>query len=179
MVMNGRLLAAAAIAAGLAVHAPASAQVQFATSETRAVTYSSDVAAIIQQNCIVCHRPGGIGPMDLVTYEDARRYATRIRAQVSNGLMPPYAYDRNIGIQDLQGDWRLSDEEINTIVAWVDQGAALGDASAVPPRRAFPRRTSSRSRRSSDRRTSSSARRRSTCPPRATTCGTGRSFRRV
>jgi mono/diheme cytochrome c family protein len=138
MTMTGRLLATAALAAGFAVPAHAAAQAQFASNETRAVTYSGEVAAIIQQNCIVCHRPGGIGPMDLVTYEDARRYATRIRAQVSTGLMPPYAYDRHVGIQDLQEDWRLTDEEISTIVAWVDEGAPLGDASAVPPAPSLP-----------------------------------------
>jgi mono/diheme cytochrome c family protein len=133
MTMTGRLLATAALAVSLAGPASAAAQAQFASNETRAVTYSGEIAAIIQQNCIVCHRPGGIGPMDLLTYEDARRYATRIRAQVSNRLMPPYAYDRHVGIQDLQGDWRLTDDEVGTIVAWVDQGAPLGDASAVPP----------------------------------------------
>jgi len=138
MTMTGRLLAAAALAAGLTIPVQGAAQAQFASNETRAVTYSGEVAAIIQQNCVVCHRPGGIGPMDLLTYEDARRYATRIRAQVSNQLMPPYAYDRHVGIQDLQGDWRLSEEEIATIVAWVDQGAPLGDASAVPPMPSFP-----------------------------------------
>lgn len=138
MAMNRGLLAAAAVAAVLAVRAEASAQVQFAANETRAVTYSGEVAALIQQNCVICHRPGGIGPMDLVTYEDVRRYATRIRAQVSNGLMPPYAYDRDVGIQDLQGDWRLSQDEINTIVDWVDQGAQLGDAAEIPALPSFP-----------------------------------------
>ena len=135
---KGFTLATFAVAAAFALAAEASAQAQFASSETRAVTYSGDVAALIQQNCMICHRPGGIGPMNLVTYEDARRYAARIRAQVSNRLMPPYAYDREIGIQDLQEDWRLSDEEINTIVAWVDQGAPLGDADEIPPPPSFP-----------------------------------------
>lgn len=46
--------------------------------------------------------------------------------------MPPYAYDRDVGIQALKQDWRLSEEEISTIVAWVDQGAALGDPANLP-----------------------------------------------
>ena len=71
--------------------------------------------------------------MDLVTYEDVRRYARRVRAQVANKLMPPYYYDADIGIQELQHDWRLSQEDINTIVAWVDQGAPLGNADDMPP----------------------------------------------
>ena len=46
--------------------------------------------------------------------------------------MPPYAYDQHIGIQDLKGDWRLSQEEIDTVVAWVNQGSPLGDPDIVP-----------------------------------------------
>jgi hypothetical protein len=45
--------------------------------------------------------------------------------------MPPYAYDHGIGIQDLEGDWRLEQEEIDTIVAWVNQGSPMGDADIV------------------------------------------------
>ena len=131
-------LATLVFGAMFALAAEASAQARFATSETRAVTYSGEVAAIIQQNCVICHRPGGIGPMNLVSYDDARRYARRIREQVSNRLMPPYAYDDDVGIQDLQEDWRLSNEEINTIVAWVDQGTPVGDADAIPPLPSFP-----------------------------------------
>jgi len=108
-----------------------SAQAAFASSADE-VTFTRDVAPIIQQNCQICHRPGGIGPMDLVTYDDARRYARRIREQVANRLMPPYYYDNDIGIQDLQHDWRLSDEDIATVVAWADQGAVEGDPADMP-----------------------------------------------
>jgi hypothetical protein len=125
---------AIALLAAIALQADASAQVSFASAENAAeVTYAKDVATIIQNNCTVCHRPGGIGPMNLITYEDARRYARRIGEQVANELMPPYYYDRDVGIQDLQHDWRLSQEEINTVVAWVDQGAPLGDPADMPP----------------------------------------------
>ncbi|MEQ1855086.1 MAG: hypothetical protein ABL963_01385 [Longimicrobiales bacterium] len=122
----------AAIIATLAVHSGVEAQVTFASNAAE-VTYAKDVAAIIQNNCMVCHRPGGIGPMDLLTYEDARRYARRIGEQVANRLMPPYYYDNDIGIQELEHDWRLSNEEIATVVAWVDQGAPLGDPADMPP----------------------------------------------
>jgi mono/diheme cytochrome c family protein len=101
--------AVVALFATFAFHGTVDAQVGFASSGDAEVTYAADVAEIIQNNCTVCHRPGGIGPMNLVTYEDARRYARRIREQVSNRLMPPYYYDHDIGIQDLQEDWRLSD----------------------------------------------------------------------
>ena len=126
-------VAPAVILVALSFPGGVDAQVTFAANDAAEVTYAKDVATIIQNNCMVCHRPGGIGPMDLVSYEDARRYARRIREQVANRLMPPYYYDNDIGIQELEHDWRLSQEEINTVVAWVDQGAPLGDPADMPP----------------------------------------------
>jgi hypothetical protein len=113
------------------------AQVTFASSASSRgdiadVTYARDVAPIIQQNCTICHQQGGIGPMELVDYDDVRRYARRIKAYVADRVMPPYYYDNDIGIQELKHDWRLSDEDINTIVAWVDQGTPLGDPDNLP-----------------------------------------------
>ena len=123
-----------ALIATFALQGAAHAQVTFASADgvDVDVTYAKDVASIIQKNCTVCHRPGGIGPIDLVDYDDAKRYARRIRRQVSNRLMPPHYYDNDIGIQDLKHDWRLSDEDINTIVEWVDQGALMGDPDDMP-----------------------------------------------
>jgi len=128
------IVAGLALVATFAFQTEARAQARFASAndDARAVTFSGDVASIIFENCTVCHREGGIGPMNLVSYEDVRRYAQRIRYQVGNGFMPPYAYDRDVGIQDLKEDWRLPAEDIQTIVDWVDQGAPLGDANAVP-----------------------------------------------
>ena len=68
------------------------------------ITFTGDVAPILQQNCQVCHRPGAIGPMSLLTYQDARRYSRRIKSVVVSRDMPPYPYDGDIGIQDLQHD---------------------------------------------------------------------------
>jgi mono/diheme cytochrome c family protein len=126
--------ATVALVATFAFQGTADAQVAFASAAgiNVDVTYATDVAPIIQKNCTVCHRPGGIGPIDLVDYDDAKRYARRIRRQVSNRLMPPYYYDNDIGIQELKHDWRLSDEDINTIVEWVDQGTPMGDPADIP-----------------------------------------------
>ncbi|MED5198423.1 MAG: cytochrome c [Gemmatimonadota bacterium] len=126
--------ATVALVATFALQSEANAQATFASSQDNAdVTYAADVATIIQENCTVCHRTGGIGPMELVTYEDVRLYAPLIKIKVRDRLMPPYYYDTDIGIQELQHDWRLSQEDINTVVAWVDQGAPLGDPADMPP----------------------------------------------
>ena len=96
-----------------------------------AQTYTSEVAANINDNCVVCHRAGGIGPMSFETYEQVRPWAPLIQMRVANREMPPYAYDHGIGIQDLQGDWRLSQDEIDTVVAWVNAGAQYGNRDIV------------------------------------------------
>ena len=86
-------------------------------NDDRQVTYAGDVAAIINENCVVCHREGGIGPMELTSYENVRPWAPLIQLRVANREMPPYAYDHDIGNQNLQGDWRLSQDDIDTVVA--------------------------------------------------------------
>ena len=101
------------------------------TNKSAGQTYTSDVAKIINDNCVVCHRPGGIGPMSFIGYEEVRPWAPLIQMKVANREMPPYAYDHGIGIQDLQGDWRLSQKEIDTVVAWVDSGSQYGDNDIV------------------------------------------------
>ena len=124
--------AVVALVATFAFQSAAQAQVSFASTNDADVTYSADVASIIQENCTVCHRAGGIGPMELVTYENVRMYAPLIKIKVVNRIMPPYYYDNDVGIQELQHDWRLAQEDINTIAAWVDQGTPLGNRDEIP-----------------------------------------------
>jgi hypothetical protein len=97
------------------------------------VTFASDIALILQQNCEACHQPGGIGPMSLTTYEEARVWAGPIRQMVATREMPPYHYDTDVGIQQIKSDWRMSESDIRKVVAWVDAGAPMGDPSALPP----------------------------------------------
>ena len=96
-------------------------------------TYSKDVAPILQQTCIRCHSEGGVAPMPLTTYEEVRQFATLIKDRVVRRIMPPYHADATIGIQDYKNDIRLSKEEINTIVQWVDSGTPEGDPADLPP----------------------------------------------
>ncbi len=117
-------------AAGFAALATFAVQAQDHSEE---LAYNGDVGRIINDNCVVCHREGGIGPMRLETYDQVRPWAPLIQMRVASREMPPYAYDQHIGIQDLQGDWRLEQEEIDKIVAWVDAGAPLGDLDVALP----------------------------------------------
>ena len=87
------------------------------------LTYNGQIGKIINENCVVCHQEGGIGPMQFQNYDQVRPWAPLISFKVANKEMPPYAYDDGIGIQHLIGDWRLKQDEIDQIVAWVEQGA--------------------------------------------------------
>jgi mono/diheme cytochrome c family protein len=98
-----------------------------------AVTFTRDVAPILQQKCQVCHQPNSIAPMPLLTYEDARKYARRIKTKVSERLMPPWHLDKTVGIREFKNDRSLSDKEIATLVRWVDEGTPAGDPKDLPP----------------------------------------------
>jgi mono/diheme cytochrome c family protein len=101
-------------------------------------TYAKEVSRIMQENCQICHQPGQIGPMSFTSYEEIRPWAPLIKMRVEDRAMPPYQYDNDIGIQHLKNDWRMSQEEIDTIVAWVDAGAPLGNPEDLPPPAEFP-----------------------------------------
>ena len=131
----------APLAAGLAaLPAPA------AGAETE-VTFSRDIAPILQRSCENCHRRGGGGPMALVTYEDVRPWARSIKDKTSRPdndpeRMPPWFIEKNVGVQRFKNDISLSREEIGRIAAWVDAGAPRGDPADMPPAIEWPSGTS-------------------------------------
>jgi peroxiredoxin/mono/diheme cytochrome c family protein len=94
------------------------------------VTYAKHVATIFQRRCQDCHRPGEIGPFSLLTYEDAKRRISRIREAVLEERMPPWHADPHYG--QFANDRRLTHEERDTLLAWIDNGATKGDANDMP-----------------------------------------------
>src|ERR1700719_441391 len=96
------------------------------------VTFSKDVAPILQAKCQECHQPNSIAPMSLITYQDVRPWARSIRDRVSTRQMPPWHIDPSVGIQKFKNDMSLSDTQIDTIVRWVDGGALEGDPKDLP-----------------------------------------------
>jgi hypothetical protein len=99
--------------------------------------FTKDVAPIFQEKCQACHRPGYIAPMSLVTFEEARPWARSIKARVLARQMPPWHIDPSVGIQRFENDRSLSEEEIDTIVRWVDAGSPKGDSKDMPPAKTF------------------------------------------
>jgi hypothetical protein len=122
--MLARLIA---LGAALAVAGPSLA------ADTKPVTFSKDVAPIFQAKCQECHQPNSIAPMSLITYQDARPWARSIRERVATRQMPPWHIDRSVGVQKFKNDMSLTDEQVDTIVRWVDGGAVQGDPKDLPP----------------------------------------------
>src|SRR5579883_599536 len=114
------------------------AGISMAADTTPPVTFTKDVAPILQEKCQDCHRKGSMAPMSLVTYEETRPWAKDIRQRVITRNMPPWHIDKTVGIQKFQNDISLSDEQIATIVRWVDEGAPQGDPKDMPPPKQWP-----------------------------------------
>jgi hypothetical protein len=112
------------------VHAPTAAVC--GDVEQACPTFTKDVAAILQRACQECHRAESIGPMPLVTYADVRPWAKAIRQKVLAREMPPWFVDPHVGVQKFKNDPTLTDEEIETIVRWVDAGAPQGTPKNLP-----------------------------------------------
>jgi len=102
------------------------------------ITYAGEISRIMQDNCQICHQPGQIGPMSFTSYEEVRPWAPLISMLVKERAMPPYQYDLDVGVQHLRDDWRMSEEDINTVVAWVNAGSPFGDPADLPEPKQFP-----------------------------------------
>jgi peroxiredoxin/mono/diheme cytochrome c family protein len=100
-----------------------------------AVTFTNQVVRILQKNCQECHRPGQIGPMPLLTYDDALSWSETIREVLTDGRMPPWHADPRYG--HWANDRRLPADDRATLLAWLDQGCPKGDDKDLPPPRQF------------------------------------------
>lgn len=116
---------------------PAAASAQSADG----VTFHKDIQPILQRSCQNCHRPAGVAPMSLVTYEEVVPFAGLIEYKTGlrdrAGAMPPYYLEHDIGIQDYKDDPSLTDEELAAISAWARNGTPEGNPADAPPPRTF------------------------------------------
>ncbi len=128
--MTYRLLARVTVLAAAAVLATTG----LASAQAPA-TFTKDVAPILFDNCVSCHRPGEVAPMPLRSYDEARPWARAIKDKVLTGEMPPWFPDPDFGT--FKDDARLTEQEIDTIARWVDSGAPQGDPADLPELPAF------------------------------------------
>jgi mono/diheme cytochrome c family protein len=134
--LRSRLFILLAIILGAAVLLAAT--VRQGHSNQEEVTYAKHVAPIIQKKCQVCHQPGSIAPMSLLTYEDAKDNLAEMKTRVAAREMPPWHIDKTVGIQRFKNDGGLTDAEIATIIKWINSGAPMGDKKDLPPTPKMP-----------------------------------------
>jgi mono/diheme cytochrome c family protein len=101
------------------------------TTPAKQITFTKDVAPIFYKSCAECHRAGESAPFSILSYKDARPWAKSIREQVVKKQMP--RWDANPAHGQFANDRRLTQQEIDTIAAWVDQGAKEGNPKDLPP----------------------------------------------
>lgn len=99
------------------------------------VTYSEQISRLLQKHCQECHRPGGVGPFSLTTYDAAVSWADDIRQFTADRTMPPWlpksGHDRFVNPRVMTA------EEIAQFAAWVAAGAPEGDRSLLPEPKSF------------------------------------------
>ena len=93
-------------------------------------TFTKDVAPIVFDKCVNCHRPGEVAPMSLLTYEQVRPWAKAIASKVATGEMPPWGADPRYG--KFANDRTLTRAQVDTIAAWVKGGAPKGNEADMP-----------------------------------------------
>ena len=127
------VLAVATVSTALWLSIGGAAQVS--TSVQRSTpTFSRDVAPILYDKCVNCHRAGEVGPMPLITFTDARPWARAIQQKTSARAMPPWGADPHYG--KFRNDRSLTDQQVATLAAWADGGAPEGNPKDLP---ALPR----------------------------------------
>ena len=89
------------------------------------ISYSRDVAPILEKKCVGCHVEGGIGPFAMTSYDMVKGFSPMIRETLRTDRMPPWNVDPHVG--KWADDKSLSPAEIKTVVHWVEQGAPRGD----------------------------------------------------
>jgi len=126
--LAGTLAALAAFGLRIDAHKPV----------TSKYTFADDVSPIVREHCGGCHVPGGIAPMSLMTYENARPWAESIRLELTSGHMPPWYGDP--GVAPLRDVHKLSPRDLDVVLTWVSGGTPPGTASEAPagaPRRGW------------------------------------------
>jgi hypothetical protein len=99
-------------------------------------TFSHDIAPIVYDNCVSCHRPGEVAPFALFTYDDVKKRADQIVDVTASRYMPPWKPEPGYG--HFTGERRLTDAQIKLIADWSAAGAPMGDPAQMPKLPQFP-----------------------------------------
>jgi hypothetical protein len=119
-----------AVLAGQAVKSPKVAakgcalKVAKRATPGKKISYSEQIAPLLADNCVTCHRPGGIGPFAMSDYTIVQGFAPMIREVIRTRRMPPWHADPHVGT--FEGARSLTPEEAQTLVHWIEAGAPRG-----------------------------------------------------
>ncbi|MFO1021805.1 MAG: redoxin domain-containing protein [Planctomycetales bacterium] len=98
--------------------------------EAAKVTYTRDIAPILNAHCVECHRPGEVAPFSLMSYQDAAKRAQGLSRVTERKLMPPWRAEEHYG--HFMDERRLTEKQIALISSWAKTGAVEGDAADLP-----------------------------------------------
>jgi len=121
---TGRALPFAAIVMAMLFAQPVGAH----KPVTSKYTFTEDVYPIVNRACGACHRPGGVAPMSLLTYDEARPWAESIRLELASGHMPPWF--GNPSVAELKDSHKLSPRDLDVVLTWVTGGTPQGPENA-------------------------------------------------
>ena len=96
---------------------------------TTPITFDREISRLFYDRCAECHRPGGMA-FSLLSYEEARPWATAIKEEVLERRMPPWGAVKGFG--DFRDDRGLTQEQIELISEWVEGGAPEGEPKLLP-----------------------------------------------
>jgi peroxiredoxin len=99
------------------------------------VTYARDIAPILQERCVECHREGEIGPFSLTSYDEVAGWGEMMAEVVRQRRMPPWHADHRYG--SFANDRSMPNDEKEMIYRWVDNGCPAGDLADLPKPREF------------------------------------------
>ena len=127
--MRSRLVVLSLFAAALLAIAASRSGAPLQAQANR-VTFTETIAPIVYDNCVSCHRPGEAAPFSLISYDDVRNRAALIAKVTASRYMPPWQATHGFG--DFADERRLTDQQIQAIAAWVQQGTPQGDPARMP-----------------------------------------------
>ena len=134
------LVPVAALIGGCSSSTTADAPSNDGGTKSEPLTFHEHAEAILQEKCQSCHRPGGIAPFSLLTYDDVRKRAALVVDQMKTRSMPPwgaFAAPECTPRHKLANDLAVAQADIDVVANWYAQGAVEGDPKKAPPARTF------------------------------------------
>ena len=94
------------------------------------ITFCRQVARILNQHCVECHRPGEIGPFSLTNYDEITGWGDTIVETIDSARMPPWNANPDYG--HFRNSREMPEADKQVLRDWVKAGMPFGDKSELP-----------------------------------------------